>query len=79
MFESELANSLPSHPQYINKITLEDGVELPFGPLYGMSREDLIVLKNDVKDNLENGWIRGSSPSTGSPFLFVKKADGTKH
>ncbi|KAH0611235.1 uncharacterized protein H6S33_011662 [Morchella sextelata] len=53
------------------------GKEPPFGPLYGMSREELIVLKRYIQDNLKKGFIQASSSPAGAPVLFVKKADGT--
>lgn len=77
MFDSKLANSLPPRRQYDHKIKLKEGTEPPFGPLYGMSREELIVLKEYVEDNLEKGWIRASSSPAGFRVLFVKKADGS--
>lgn len=77
MFDAKLANSMPPRRQYDHKIPLKEGAEPPFGPLYGMSREELIVLKEYVEDNLEKGFIRASSSPAGSPVLFVKKADGS--
>ncbi|KAH0615358.1 uncharacterized protein H6S33_000994 [Morchella sextelata] len=42
-----------------------------------MSREELIVLKQYIQDNLQKGFIQASSSPAGAPVLFVKKADGT--
>ena len=60
-----------------HKIPLKEGKEPPFGPLYGMSREELSELKSYIKENLEKGFIRASSSPAGAPVLFVKKPDGT--
>lgn len=74
MFNKTLAGSLPPPRPYDHKIPLKQRAEPPFGPLYGMRREDLQVLKEYVEDNLSNGFIRASSSPTGSPILFIKKA-----
>lgn len=57
MFDSKLANTIPRRRPYDHKITLKVGTEPHFGPLYGMSREELIVLKEYVEDKLGTGWI----------------------
>jgi len=49
----------------------------PFGPLYGMSHKELLVLKEYIEENLSKGFIRHSSSPAGAPVLFVKKADGS--
>ncbi|KAI0992561.1 hypothetical protein K3495_g15624, partial [Podosphaera aphanis] len=45
----------------------------PWGPLYNMSREELLVLRKTLTDLLSKGWIRPSSSSAASPVLFAKK------
>lgn len=77
MFNSKQTNSLPPRQQYDHELTLQEGTEPPFEPLYGMSREDPIVLQEYEKNNLEKGWIWPSSSPASSPFFFVKEADGT--
>lgn len=77
MMDEEFANEMPPRRPYDHKIPLKEGTEPPFGPLYGMSREELIVLRKYIQDNLEKGTIRASSSPAGAPVLFVKKADGT--
>ena len=49
---------------------------IPWGPLYGMSRDELLVLRKTLTDYLEKGWIRASSSPGGAPVLFVKKPNG---
>jgi hypothetical protein len=44
-----------------------------WGPLYGMSREELLVLRKTLTNLLDKGWIRASSSAAGAPVLFVKK------
>ena len=48
----------------------------PWGPLYSMSREELLVLRKTLNDHMNKGWIRASSSSAGAPVLFVCKANG---
>ncbi|KAH0603989.1 uncharacterized protein H6S33_007020 [Morchella sextelata] len=77
MMDEKFANEIPPHCSYDHKIPLKEGKEPPFGPLYCMSREGLIVLKQYIQDNLEKAFIQASSSPTGAPILFVKKADRT--
>lgn len=48
----------------------------PWGPLYSMSREELLVLQNTLSDLLRKGWIRHSSSAAAAPVLFAKKPNG---
>ncbi|GBG65880.1 hypothetical protein CBR_g54171 [Chara braunii] len=56
-----------------DKIILEDGVVPPRGCIYRMSEEELSVLRAQLDDLLEKGWIRPSSSPYGAPVLFVRK------
>ncbi|KAM4065517.1 integrase core domain-containing protein [Hirsutella rhossiliensis] len=49
---------------------------LPWGPLYNMSREELLVLRKTLKDLLDRGFIRASSSAAAAPVLFVRKPNG---
>lgn len=49
---------------------------VPHGPLYGMSREELLVLRKTLADLLDKNWIRASSSPGGAPVLFAKKPGG---
>jgi hypothetical protein len=46
-----------------------------WGPLYGISREKLLILKKTLTDLLNKGWIRASSLAAEAPVLFVKKPE----
>ena len=48
----------------------------PWGPLYNMSREELLVLRKTLTELLEKGWIRPSHSPAAAPVLFVKKPNG---
>jgi hypothetical protein len=77
MMDEKFANEMPPRRPYDYKIPLKEGKEPSFRPLYGMSREELIVLKQYTQDNLEKGFIQAISYPTGAPILFVNKADRT--
>jgi hypothetical protein len=72
-----IADRLPPHRIYDHKITLKDGFEPPFGPLYSVSRPELEALKVFLEENLEKGFIHQLSSPAGAPILFVKKGDGS--
>lgn len=72
---------LPPHRSGDTKINLEKDEqgrdkEVPWGPLYGMSRDELLVLRKTLTDHLDKNWIRASSSSGGAPVLFAKKPGG---
>ena len=50
--------------------------EPPWGPLYNMSKGELLVLRKELTSLLDKGWIRASSSPAASPILFVKKPGG---
>ncbi|KJZ69971.1 hypothetical protein HIM_10642 [Hirsutella minnesotensis 3608] len=82
VFDRDQADQLPPHrPGCDHKIQLEkmpDGKEKepPWGPLYGMSREELIVLRKTLTELLGKGFIRASSSPASAPVLFVRKPGG---
>jgi transposase InsO family protein len=80
-FDRQRADQLPPfRPGVDHKIELEskDGQkpEVPAGPLYGMSREMLLVLRKTLTELLDKGFIRVSSSPAAAPVLFVKKPGG---
>jgi len=82
LFDRSAADRLPPHrPGIDHEITLEKdegGQEkpLPRGPLYGMSREELIVLRKTLTELLDKNFIRASSSPASAPVLFVRKPGG---
>ncbi|GBG83877.1 hypothetical protein CBR_g37747 [Chara braunii] len=56
-----------------HKIILEAGVVPPKGCIYRMSEEELTVLRAQLDDLLDKGWIHPSSSSYRAPVLFVRK------
>ncbi|GBG79365.1 hypothetical protein CBR_g29513 [Chara braunii] len=55
------------------EIILEDRAVPPRGCIYRMSEEELSVLRAQLDDLLEKGWIRSSSSPYRAPVLFVRK------
>lgn len=50
--------------------------EIPWGPLYNMSRDELLVLRKTLTDYLDKGFIRVSNSPAAAPVLFVRKPGG---
>ncbi|KAI1003291.1 hypothetical protein K3495_g4912 [Podosphaera aphanis] len=50
--------------------------EIPWGPLHGMSRGELLVLQKTLSELLGKSWIRASSSLGGASVLFTKKPGG---
>jgi hypothetical protein len=82
LFNPKEAGKLPPHrgPGVDHKIELEskDGQQPqpPWGPLYSMSRGELLVLRKELISLLEKGFIRVSSSPASAPVLFAKKPGG---
>jgi hypothetical protein len=83
VFDREQANKLPPHrgpgvDHAIKLIPDKNGnqPELPWGPLFAMSREELLVLRKTLTEYLDKGFIRVSSSPASAPVLFVKKPGG---
>ncbi|KAL6359921.1 hypothetical protein LRP88_07349 [Fusarium phalaenopsidis] len=75
---SQLPPQRPGYDHEINLVRDQHGNEptLPWGPLYSMSREELMVLRKILNDLLDKGFIRASSSSAAAPVLLVKKPGG---
>jgi transposase InsO family protein len=82
LFNPKEAAKLPPHrgPGVDHRIELEskDGQQPqpPWGPLYSMSRGELLVLRKELISLLEKGFIRVSSSPASAPVLFAKKPGG---
>lgn len=70
------SDKLPPHRSYDHAINLEPRTKPDHGPLYGVSRDELLVLKKYLEDNLRKGFIRASTSSAASAVLFAKKSGG---
>ena len=49
---------------------------MPWGPLYTMSKDKLLVLRNTLNGLLDKGFIRVSQSPAAAPVLFVRKPGG---
>jgi hypothetical protein len=81
VFDQTQAAKLPPHrPDVDHSIELikENGKEpeIPWGPLYNMSRDELLVLRKELTSLLDRGFIRVSNSSAAAPVLFAKKPGG---
>ncbi|KAK1914030.1 hypothetical protein P3342_007276 [Pyrenophora teres f. teres] len=81
LFDPKEASRLPPHrPGIDHAIELEekDGKkpEAPWGPLYNMSKGELLVLQKELTSLLDKGFIRASNSPAASPILFTKKPGG---
>ncbi|MBW0495470.1 hypothetical protein O181_035185 [Austropuccinia psidii MF-1] len=69
------AEKLPPHHACDHRIKLE-GLLPPVGVIYSLSNQESETLRAYISKNVEKGFIRPSSSSTGAPVLFFKKKDG---
>lgn len=83
IFDREAASKLPplrgqGVDHNIELVTDKNGntPTVPHGPLYSMSRDELLVLRKTLLDLLDKGFIRVSSSPAAAPILFVKKPGG---
>jgi hypothetical protein len=54
----------------------EKNLQIPWGPLYNMFRNELPVLHKELTSLLDKGFIRVSSSPAAVPVLFAKKTGG---
>lgn len=82
LFSRQKADELPPRRPGIDvavnlqRTTNGEEKPMPWGPLYSMSREELLVLRKTLTELLDKGFIRASSSSAAAPVLFVKKPGG---
>ena len=61
VFDRKESDKLLLHRPFDCKIPLQEGKEPPYSPLYSISRDELQVVRNYLKENLEKGFIRANS------------------
>ncbi|GBG65770.1 hypothetical protein CBR_g52361 [Chara braunii] len=66
------AGIVPNRP-IRHEIILEDWVVPPRGCIYRMSEEELEVLRTQLYDLIDKGWICPSCSPYGAPVFFVRK------
>ena len=77
VFNKRASDQLPPlRPLVDHKIELTQENNLSHSPLYRMSTEELLAVKEYLVDNLHKGFIVPSSAPFASPVLFVAKPGG---
>ena len=82
VFNPKQAATLPPHrPGIDHEIPLEKddtGKEkiVPWGPLYNMTHDELLVLRKELTSLLDKEFIQQSKSSAAAPVLFAKKPGG---
>lgn len=83
VFNRKIADKLPplrgldiDHKIELTKDDNGKVQEAPWGPLYNMSREELMVLRKTLTELLDKGFIRVSKSPAAAPVLFVHKPGG---
>ncbi|RAL59221.1 hypothetical protein DID88_006676 [Monilinia fructigena] len=54
----------------------KESTTVPWGPLYNMSYDELLVLRKTLTEYLDKGFIRVSNSPAAAPVLFVRKPGG---
>lgn len=76
VFSKHESDKLPTHSTYDHRIEIPLDAQLRTSPIYNMSTEELLVVKEYLIDNLKKGFIEASNSPFAAPVLFVKKANG---
>ena len=83
-FKGGIAAELPLHRPGIDHIfTLEKGENgqkknPPWGPLYRITRDKLLILRKTLNELLNKGFIRTNNSLIRTPVLFAKKKEGLR-
>ena len=76
VFPKKLPDGLPPQRAVDHRIELEPGFPPPNRPPYRLSPAEQDVLKTQIQELVEQGFIRPSKSPYGAPVLFVPKKDG---
>jgi len=76
VFSESSADKLPPHRPYDCQINLVENSKLYYGPIYPLTSEETVALKDYIQENLSKGFIRKSKSPAGAPVLFVPKKNG---
>ncbi|CCO35653.1 hypothetical protein RSOLAG1IB_11665 [Rhizoctonia solani AG-1 IB] len=76
VFSDNFFTTLPAHCSYDGEIPLEDGKDMPYGPIYPMTPSETAPLKEHIDSELAAGKICPITSPAGVPMMFVKRADG---
>jgi hypothetical protein len=76
LFGEPLAQELPPHRTFNHLIRIKKGKEVPFRPIYHLSKKELAALREYLDRMLEQGKITESDANMGAPIIFVPKPNG---
>ena len=76
LFGEKLAAELPRHWKFDHAIEILPGKEVPFGPIYPLSKPQKEVLREYLERMISQGKITPSKSLAGAPILFVPKRNG---
>lgn len=77
VFSKRASDLMPPYRKHVDhKIELIQENTLSYSPLYRMTTEELLAVKQYLLDNLDKGFIAPSNAPFASPVLFVAKPDG---
>jgi hypothetical protein len=79
VFEKNNINVLPKHQPYDCTIDLEKGTQLPFEPIYNLSKDKFIALHGYINKNIDKGFIRHFKSPLDALIFFVKKKYGSSN
>ena len=77
VFEKKNADMLLQHRQYDCTIDLLENTQLPLGPIYNLSQNKLVALREYLDENIAKNFILQSKSQTSASIFFVKKKDGS--
>ena len=77
VFSSNNAKKLALYCNINIAIELQLGKEPSYRPIYPLSPQELVVLKEFLKENLEKGFIWESKSPISTAILFAPKKDGS--
>jgi Reverse transcriptase (RNA-dependent DNA polymerase) len=75
VFSEEEASKFPDSMRVEHSILIEEGAEVPHGPIYQLGEHELDVLRDYLESSQEKGWIRKSESPAGALILFILKKD----
>ena len=84
LFEGGMGAELPPHRPSINHIFIlkkgKNGQKRnpPWGPLYKITRNKLLILRKTLNKLLNKGFIRANNSPVRAPVLFIKKKGGLR-
>ncbi|CEL53142.1 Retrotransposable element Tf2 155 kDa protein type 2 OS=Schizosaccharomyces pombe (strain 972 / ATCC 24843) GN=Tf2-7 PE=4 SV=1 [Rhizoctonia solani AG-1 IB] len=76
VFSNNFFTTLPAPCSYDCAIPLEDGKDIPHGPIYPLTPSEIAALKEHIDSEFAAGKICPSTSPTGAPVMFVKRANG---